>query len=45
MPELKEVNAWNEVGTRRSLDDLGRAAISRGAFNYADWGKPMDDGW
>lgn len=26
MPELNDVNAWNNVGQRRSLDDLGRTA-------------------
>jgi hypothetical protein len=26
MPELKEIGTWPEVGTRRRLDELGRAA-------------------
>ena len=26
MPELKGITAWNSVGYRRGLDDLGRAA-------------------
>lgn len=26
MPELEEVSAWHQVGTRRTRDDMGRAA-------------------
>ena len=29
MPELKEVNPWNAVGQRRTLDELGQAADRR----------------
>jgi transcriptional regulator with XRE-family HTH domain len=29
MPELKDVTAWNAVGPRRSLSDLGQAAYRR----------------
>ena len=29
MPELENVNPWNAVGHRRSLDDLGQAAQRR----------------
>lgn len=29
MPELKDVSAWNAVGQRRTLDDLGQAAHRR----------------
>jgi transcriptional regulator with XRE-family HTH domain len=29
MPELEEVNSWNNVGQRRSLDELGRIVDRR----------------
>ena len=29
MPELKDVNPWNAVGQRRTLDELGQAADRR----------------
>jgi len=29
MPELRDVNAWNAVGTRRTLDELGIAALRK----------------
>ena len=45
MPELKEVNAWNDVGIRRSVDDLGRAADFGAALSHTDWRTPIDDGW
>ena len=27
MPELETITAWNDVGTRRRLDDYGQAAV------------------
>jgi len=45
MPDLKDVTAWNEIGTRRSLDELGRAAAYRESYNFRDWDVPVDIDW
>ena len=33
MPELREVSAWHQTGTRRTQDDLGRAATQMASFD------------